>query len=138
MSSEKGPGRAWFPLLQHLHQIRNPRPRRRTAAQQFMQDYPKEFNAAFVSRYGEGKGFQPAERMNLCTELAKSMVNNGHSHLLNDLEKKAKEEHEKALAEWELVLDDISEARDVSAYVLICSSPRIANSYLFSAPATLF
>jgi len=80
-----------------------------------MQDYPKEFNAAFVSHHGEGKHLQPAERLNLRMELAKSMVNGRHSHLLKDLEKKAKEQHEKALAQWGLVFDDISEASDVSA-----------------------
>ena len=138
-ASERGIGHEWLPLLQQLHQIRNPRPRRRTAAQQFMQDYPKEFNAAFVSRHGDGRHLQPAERLNLCMELAKSMVNGGHSHLFNDLERKAKQQHEKALVEWELSLDNISEASDVSTYVPISSSLKIADSYIsFQCPRYSF
>jgi len=104
-----------------------------------MQDYPKVFNAAFVSRHGEGKHLQPPERLRLRTELAKSMVNGGYSHLLKDLDRKAKEQHEKALAEWELILNGVSEASDVSAYVPIFSSPRIANLFSpSSARDTLF
>ena len=56
---------AWSPLLQQLHQLRNPQPHLHTATQQFMLDYPREVSAAFVSRHGDGKTMGSAQRMNL-------------------------------------------------------------------------
>jgi hypothetical protein len=115
----------WLPLLQRLHQIRNPRPRRRTAAQQFMLDYSDVFNAAFVKYHGSGERLGGAQCMNLRAQLAKKMVSSSqYSHLTNELERKAAEHHEKEMNEWNLILDDISEAVDVSACVVSFLIPR--------------
>lgn len=109
----------WLPLLQKLHQIKNPRPRRRTAVQQFMMEYHAQVNAAFVSRHGLGKGFKNVERMNIRHDIAKGMLQGEYSHLINELEDRAKSEHEGDLNEWNLLLEDISLASDVEQYVFV-------------------
>lgn len=102
-----------------------------------MVDYPHVVNASFVSRYGDGKNFTPAQRMNIRSELAKKLVSTHYANLSNELERKAAEHHEKLLDEWKLDLQDISEAEDVSRYVApFFSSVNIANLYFpFTAPA---
>ena len=51
--------------------------------------------------------------MNFRNELAKTLVNTTYKHLLDDLEERAKETHERELKEWGLGLGDIGEAEDV-------------------------
>lgn len=109
----------WFPLVQQLHQLRNPRPRCRTVAQQFMADHPDILNTAFASQYSDGKKLTGAEHMNLRTELAKKLVSGQHANLVSELEKKAAADHEKAMNEWQLTLENVSEAEDVSLYVAL-------------------
>jgi len=96
-----------------------------------MQDYPQELNAAFVSRHGDGKNLSSSERLNLRAQLAKSMVSGQFSHLVKDLEQKAAKQHEKDMKEWDLILEDISEASDISACVLIFSLLDVVDSFLF-------
>ena len=83
-----------------------------------MADYPDVFNAAFVSQYGDGKNLGSAQQMNLRLELAKKMVSGQHSHLTDELEKKAVARHNKELDHWKLSLTNISEAEDVAWYVV--------------------
>ena len=113
---------AWLPLLQQLHQIRNPRPRRRTTVQQFMRDHADTVNAAFVSKYTDSRNFSSPQRMNLRYDLAKSMLSRRYSHLVAGLDEKAVTEHKASMEEWEVVLQDISLAEDVSQWVLFLFS----------------
>ena len=107
----------WLPLLQRLHQVRNPRPRQRTTVQQFMLDHTDIVNAAFVSRYADGAVFNSnLDRLNAKYALAKTMLSGHYSHLARELDKKAVVQHNTAIAEWGLILDDISLAQDVSRY----------------------
>ena len=107
---------AWLPLLQRLHRLRNPRPRKRNAVQQFMLDYSDTVNAAFVRKYAHGGGFSAAEKMNLRYDVAKALLARSYSHLTTGLDKKATEQHNADTDEWGLILDGISFAEDVPRY----------------------
>ena len=107
----------WSSLLKRVHQESNTKPRRRSAAQQFMQEEPSIVNAAFVSKYGEGRGMEPIEKLNKRNELARQLVTTSYKHLVPGLDARAKATHERELKEWKLELDDIEQAEDVSMYV---------------------
>jgi hypothetical protein len=107
----------WFPLLQQLHQIRNPRPRQRTTVQQFMLDHCDTVNAAFVSKHSDGAGLTNVQRLNLRYSLAKKMLSKSYPHLKLELDKKAVVQYDIELKEWELVLEDITSTEDISRYV---------------------
>lgn len=79
-----------------------------------MFDYADIVNAAFVSRYSDGKNLTGAQRMNLRHDLAKSMLHRQYSHLITDLEKKSAAQHSVEREEWNMILQDISLAEDVS------------------------
>lgn len=128
---------AWVPLLQRLHQIRNPRPRRRTTVQQFMADYAPQVNAAFVTRYGDGNGMNPGHRMNLRHDVAKALLNKEYSHLIKELDAKAKAQHDAEVEEWNLILDDISLASDVSQYGFSPLFLDFKDLFAFLVPETL-
>lgn len=119
----------WVPLLQRLHQIRNPRPRCRTVIQQFMREYAAEVNAAFVSRHADGGKLSNSQKMNLRHDVAKTLLANRYHHLTKQLEKNAAAQHEADMEEWGLMLEDISAAEDVSRYVLL-SLPDFVDSLL--------
>ena len=88
-----------------------------------MLDYSDVFNAAFIKNHGDGARLGGTQRMNLRAQLAKKMVSSDkYSHLTKELEWKATEDHEKEMNEWNLILEDISEAADVSTYVASFSS----------------
>ena len=103
-----------------------------------MLDHSDVFNAAFVNHHGNGARLGGAQRLNLRAQLAKKMVSSSqYSHLTKELEQKAAEHHEKEMNEWNLILDGISEAADVPAYVasflilgVVCSC------FYFVVPAT--
>ena len=109
---------SWQPLLQRLHQIRNTRPRRRSPVQQFMLDHSDEVSAAVASRCADGAKLTNPQLMNLRYEVARSLLGSKDPSLTEELGKKATIQHEAALNEWSLVLEDISTAEDVSQYVL--------------------
>lgn len=92
-----------------------------------MLDYPSELNAAFVSKYADGKGLTSGQRMNLRYETAKSLLSNRFSHLVKELDKKAAAQHEADMDEWNMVLSDISAAKDIPKYVLFLF-PDFSNS----------
>ena len=108
----------WFPLLQRLHQLQNPRPRQRTTVQQFMLDHPDLVNAKFTSLHADGGSLRGSAKMNLKYEVAKHMLTDHYSHLTRTLDEKAVAQQELDLVAWNLILTDISEAPDVSRYVL--------------------
>ena len=103
---------AWSPLLQRIHQVRNTRPRQRTAVQQFMRDYAHEVKAAFAAQYGDGKNLSSAERMNFQHDTAKELLHKKYPHLVSKMEEAAKAQHTTNLNEWDLILKDISLAED--------------------------
>ena len=83
-----------------------------------MRDYPREVNAAFVARHGDGKNLSSVQRLNRRHEAAKAKLFNERSSLITKLESKAKAEHVAEMNEWNMILDDISLADDVGRYVL--------------------
>ena len=125
-SSRHNEHNTWTPLLKWIHKQSNPKPRCRTPAQQFMLEEPSIVNAAFVSKYGEGRGMERIERVNKRNELAKSLVTTTYKHLVVGLEARAKATHEREMKEWAIELDDIEQAEDVTLCV----------SYHHSLPST--
>ena len=107
----------WLPILQQLHQTRNPRPRRRTTVQQFMLDHSDAVNAAFVSKHSDGARLASSDRLNLRYKVAKKMLFKNYSHLKSELDEKAGIQHDAEMAEWEMVLENITSVKDISRYV---------------------
>lgn len=84
-----------------------------------MRDNPREVNAAFTSRHGDGKGLNSIQRLNLRYGVAKTMVSKLPSGMVNELERTADVLHVADMDEWNMTLSDISSAKDVSQYVSI-------------------
>ena len=109
----------WSPLLKRLHKQSNTKPRCRSIGQQFMHEDPSIVNAAFVSKYGEGRGMEPIERLNKRNKLATHLINTTYKHLAAGLEARAKKTHEGELKEWALKLERVEQAEDVHLYVSV-------------------
>ena len=106
-----------------------------------MADYPDVTNALFVSKYGEGKNIGGVQRMNFRSELVKkALASNQYSHLVKGLEIKAAELHKKELDQWNVSLEDVLEADDVSLCVFTFSSSTsiIVLHFCFTVPAIRF
>ena len=71
-------------------------------------------NAAFISKYRDGKGMSNAERLNKRNEVAKLLVTTTFKEKASELERRAKEAHEQDLKEWGLELGGVEEAEDVA------------------------
>ena len=109
-----------------------------------MRDYPREVNAAFAARHGDGRNLSSIQRLNIRQDVAKAMLNE-HPNLVNELNRRATAQHVAEKNEWNMILEDISLASDVGQYV---STPLISISltYLllpglettFSTPFSLF
>ena len=124
---------AWFPLIQRLHQIRNPRPRRRTMVQQFMLDHVDVINTSFLHRFSDSKDLSNAQKMNARHDLARSLLAGQYSHLIGELTQKATDQHDAEVNEWSLTLDDISSAEDITRFVFSSSlSPTFVDLFLHS------
>ena len=106
-------GGVWFQLLKRMHEQGNTKPRCRSVPSQFAFEHPEVINAAFAEAYGEGEGLSGTQKMNYRYELAKTLVQTSHSHLVEGLKDRAKEAHEQELKEWSLGLGDIGEAEDI-------------------------
>jgi hypothetical protein len=131
----------WFPLLQRLHQIRNPRPRRRTAIQQFMSDYATDVNAALLTRCPDPSALSAAQKLNMRYDVAKTLLSSEkYSHLTEELDAKAVAQHDIDATEWSLALEDISSAKDVSRCVSLSVNFDSSNlcACMFRARDTLF
>jgi hypothetical protein len=109
----------WLPLLQRLHQIRNPRPHKRSTVQQFMFDYPKELKAALAIRCPDPSDLNSAQRLNMRFDVGKALYTSDYSHLKEQLDEKAAAQHDTDAEEWSLELEDISSSDDVSQYVVL-------------------
>ena len=103
----------WTPILKHIHQHQNPKPRCRSVAQQLMHEQPTVINAAFAAKYGEGMDMNPIERVNKRNEIARQLTATTYANMAPELERRAKETQERELKEWGLGLDGIEEAEDV-------------------------
>jgi len=99
-----------------------------------MQEYAGEVNAAFVSRHGDGRNMNNAEKMNLRHEAAKSLLFSRYPHLVKQLEEKAATQHQVDMEEWGLGLGDISAASDVSLYVTSPFPNRVDSSLSRQGP----
>ena len=55
--------------------------------------------------------------MNVRHDLAKAMLYSQYSHLVNELENKAKNQHKLDTDTWNMVLEDVSLAGDVGKFV---------------------
>ena len=92
-----------------------------------MLDYPDTVKAAFIHRHGDGKNLSGTQRMNLRHDVAKGLLAGNYSHLGDELDKKALDQHNMANNEWSLILDDVSFADDIPQYVF-SSPPHPVNS----------
>jgi hypothetical protein len=108
---------SWTPLLKRLHQIRNTHPRLRTPTQQFMRDYPTKVKKAFAAQYGNGNNLSKADRLNFQNSVAKKLLYEENTDLIDELQARAKAQHTAGENEWNMILEDISAAEDVAQYV---------------------
>jgi hypothetical protein len=112
---------SWTPLLKRLHQIRNTHPRLRTPTQQFMRDYPAKVKKAFAAQYGNGNNLSKADRLNFQNSVAKKLLYEENTDLIDELQAKAKAQHTAGKNEWNMILEDISAAENVAQYVFLSS-----------------
>lgn len=110
-------GGDWIPILKHVHQHLNPKPRCRSVAQQLMNEEPDVIKAAFKATYGDRTDMNKIERLNKLNEIARELTTTEYAEMVPELEQRAKEVHARELKEWELDLDKVEEAEDVSLYV---------------------
>lgn len=103
----------WSHVLQRLHEHSNPKPRKRSVVQQFMLENPELIDAAFISKHGEARGMDGAERMNKRFGFAKQILNGERQNEIPDLKQRARDLHEQELRQWSLALEDIDLAPDV-------------------------
>lgn len=109
----------WTPILKSIHKKANSKPRCRNPAQQLNSEKANTVNNAFNKLYGDAVTMPRGERMNKRNEVAKSLVQAESEADIKALKQRAKQEHERALKEWELELDSIEEAEDVHGYASV-------------------
>ena len=81
------------------------------------------------------------QRMNLQHSVAKGLLDKQYSHLGDALEKKALDQHNMAVNEWNLILDNVSFADDVPQYVfffLLFFHIPLTHTHIYRARDTLF
>lgn len=78
-----------------------------------MADYGDEVNDAYRKRYG-GESVSKTQKMNFRFDVARALLHDRFSHLMGELDRKADAQHQVDINQWNLVLDDISAAADVS------------------------
>lgn len=76
-------------------------------------NYSSEVSGAFLECHGN-KTLTGVEKMNLRYDVAKNLFTEKYSHLTDELEREAIEQHKVDLKQWGLILDDISLGEDVS------------------------
>jgi hypothetical protein len=76
--------------------------------------------------------------MNLYHDMAKFLLANQFSHLVDELNKMAAAQHKVNADEWGLILRSISEAKDVSKYVSLLIRTSSTHCYFDRACDTLF
>ena len=83
-----------------------------------MQEYPDEVKKAFAEAHGSGKNLTNGQRLNLQNDVARDLLHRSYAHLIPELEDTVKEEHEVGMAEWDLTLEDINLAANITQYDL--------------------
>jgi hypothetical protein len=91
-----------------------------------MRDYPNQVKAALSAQYGDSKDFSGVQRMNSQHEVAKALLRSEYSHLVDELEAKAKVHHVAGMNEWNMVLDEISLAENVVQCVYLSLFRRLS------------
>ena len=86
-----------------------------------MQEYPDEVKEAFTEAHGDGKHLTNGERLKFQHNVAKDLLNKSYAHLVPELKDAVKGEGDIAMAEWDLALEDINLAEDVTRYDLLPS-----------------
>ena len=104
----------WSHILQRLHESANPKPRKRSAVQQFMLEEPSIVETEFTIKYKDGRGLDGTERMNKRYDIAKQLLYNRYKHRIVNLEANARDSHKRELEQWSLTLDSIELAPDVN------------------------
>ena len=79
-----------------------------------MLDHPNIVNAAFMSQHADGRDLSTLQKMNTQHNLAKTLLSTHYSYLTSALEAKAISKHDAELEEWELILDGVSSAENVT------------------------
>lgn len=78
-----------------------------------MLEYPDEVSAAVAARSANDTKISGFQLMNVRLEVARSLLGSKDPSFMKGLEQRAAAQHEVALREWELILEDISTAQDV-------------------------
>jgi len=86
-----------------------------------MHDYPDKVKEAFAEVHGDGKHLTSGQRLKFQNDAARDLINGSCAHLVPELEESAKEEHDVGMAEWNLTLDEIDMAEDITQYDLLLS-----------------
>ena len=76
-------------------------------------DYSDKVTDAFLQQYGS-ENLAGAQKMNKRYDVAKTLLTTEYPDLISELEERAGEQYVVDEAKWNLILDDISLAEDVS------------------------
>lgn len=102
-----------------------------------MLEYPSAVKAAFIHQHGDAGKYTSTQRMNMRYDVAKSLLAQKYSHLTSTLDQNAINQHNAELDEWNLILDGVPFAEDVSRYVFSLVLPSLTHSCVCSARDTL-
>ena len=83
-----------------------------------MLEFPEEVSVAVATRYPNITKLSNFQLMNARHEAAKSQLSSKDLTFTTELEERAIAQHQLALKEWDLILEDISAAKDVLQYIL--------------------
>ena len=77
-----------------------------------MHEHPALVDEAFSARYGE-RVMEPVEKMNKRSEITKTLLSTTYQHLVAELERNAKQAHEKEVQSWRSVFQTAREADNI-------------------------
>ena len=77
-----------------------------------MLEHRKEVDSAFLERHSDGDSLPGVLKMNILYDLAKTLFNEKYSHLEDKLKRRADEQHDAELEEWNMILEDVSLSPD--------------------------
>lgn len=106
-----------------------------------MVDYPDKVNDAFLQQH-DGGHLTRTQKMNKRYDVAKALLAEKYSHLTSELEEEAEKQYQADFNEWNLLLDSISLAANVSQWVapfvpplVLLTSSSVALAIPFSMPS---
>ena len=104
-----------------------------------MREYPDEVKKAFAKAHGDGKDLEKGQRLKFQNDVAKDLLYGTYSHLVPEIEDAVDEEQDAGMAEWDLALDNISLAEDITQYNLYCLFLVISDKFVITSTRdTLF